>query len=290
LKGDADVKLMFRRPRHFMVDYYEIIIGTGMFMLLVIGAICDHGCREVPDSISLPFLFLGIFGTFLHGRYICGCAVSIIYILFNHDIKPKFFQKLNKKMMARAYGEDEIVVAEEESAINERSDQFFAAHESVLQKVTGATFLLTVGVATICAWVDALSSHSNLAKPGVLTAIFIFIIWAHSKVEKPHEPVQVEHEELRSIGGADVIYLLGILAFLGLFRAIYAITAIFIAILIIILARKLILRLKGQPPERSVPLIFYFAWVAPIGYLASATIGMATADIYSNFSFVFTLI
>lgn len=246
-----------------------------MLVLLTIGAYCDHKCREVPDSVSFPFVFLGIMNAWFSQRY-AGVVMAVgILVLLNRPRRIPLLHKIGQKMIDRAYGNSPENVKTEEERINALSDDFYSEHEPKISKLScGAfTFFSTLSFALFSCYTR--QSRLLLVVSGGIVILCNIALW---RARVSSQDMTQEHESLEPMGGADMLTLLGMFSFWGFFRGLYAVTAMFVTTALVLIVKGLVKKEK----DKSIPLLVYLAAEQPVGIAAALLLGSGAEFSYRS--------
>lgn len=264
--------------------YYNIALGIGMICLLILGAVCDYACKEIPDTIMVPFVIIGIMNGWYSERYI-GIAISaaILGLMMLPQRKEHW---LGKKLLRRAFHNDEDEICEKEQQINDVSDLFYEKNEHFFT-VTGLIVFALSALSAFFLWIHEQTGYLFENVPDVwqsaaVNAALITALWCMLRLGRSEAK---QHETLEPIGGADILAILGILSYWGFVPGLFGITVMFVLISFVIGTKFVIARINKSNVQRSIPLLPYLAVFSPAGILASITIGASMQSAYENLFF-----
>lgn len=258
-----------------------ICIGAAMAALLVLGAVCDIICREVPDSISVSFCALGIINGIIQGRGVGAALAYIALIALINGYQPFLFRKIGERALKRSY-EDELSLAEENAQIDAASDVFYERHGKVIYALSIGFYLASVFVITLYLAKESIINTVAIITVGISIPILTFVI---TKIND-----KKEHEEISGMGGADTIVLLGILAYFGLINGVYAITAQMTCTILLYMLKLGIQKLLKRDGNAGFPLLPYLVLSTPAAFVTLKYLASDTAILFAESIAIFKYI
>ena len=258
------------------IDY---IAGIGMLAILLAGAICDGICQEVPDSVTFSFAFIGILTALVHGRYV-GAAIALLIVLsIFFGYQPKFVKRISDHFLKRAYKDAEVLEAEN-ATINEASDSFFEKHGTKVSVVALILYAVTVIAMCIACLSDGLPIAKCVIAVGSFLAVSVGLV---AMLFFTKQADDAEHEEISAFGGADSVFVVGILAYFGIVDGMYAITAMFLGIIVLYAIRTIAYKiLKKESKLKGFPLLPYLTASSVLGVWAVQTFAGGVSSLFAE--------
>ena len=226
----------------------EFAFGLAMFLLLVLSAICDFVCQEVPDSLTVSYVILSCVVAAERGELWLAIVLMLAEVYVQTPWRPKWHKRFNEWMVHRAYKGDMDAVRDTQMASEEHASALFSGY--------GRWFHIAGLDIAFCSILLVIISGWSKGGPSVLVVMIagmVYIVLSEAVISKLIvSGVVKEHEDISAMGGADVLVLLGILGYYGLFGGCCAIVVSLFISLLWYMVKRLITKSK-EPAFALLP-------------------------------------
>ena len=194
---------------------------VGMYLILLVGAYCDHKCNEVPDYVTVPYVYLGIVNALNEGRYALVCVLLVIVNVIQFDVPLPFIDTINRFFLQRLSQEE----LDTQEAIDDTASEFYKKNNIHIFIVAIILYVLT-GIFALM-----------IECPSLNKTLISLVLFAWPFVVELL-PTKNQSAGVSAIGGADILALLGLFGLYGLIGGLYAVTVCMVVILIMYLLRR----------------------------------------------------
>lgn len=246
----------------------DFAMAAVMLTLLILAAIFDANGAEVPDALTVPYAFTGISVSVLHERWGAALVATMMVIVVLSGWSPKWLQRLNDMLMARAYKSEEAI-QEETGKLADKAARFAKRERQLMTSALGmvTAFFLFGAVIGVMSLTET-SARIRYILSVTLWLISFFLLTKRSERAAKDGELE-EAEPLTAFGGADVLVFAGILGFYGGVAFFYVMAATMVGVLILVAAVTVV---NGKRSTVGVPLMPGILVMAPVRLFILVTI------------------